>query len=141
MDSVIHAHTSVRQYYNKNINFSVGRMHPSGVALINFIYRTAFFRCLWISHALITLRYCNFLLRHISPTLFSKFNKFIQYKHNACIPRWNDVETTVSTSFQRGIHVACLYSASAWRTDSFTLETRWVVYAFIKIYLDISVAY
>ena len=30
------------------------------------------------------------------------------YKHNRCIPRWNDVETVVSTSFQRGIHVMYL---------------------------------
>ena len=30
------------------------------------------------------------------------------YKHNACIPRWNDVETLDLTSFQRGIHVVCL---------------------------------
>ena len=27
------------------------------------------------------------------------------YKHTTCIPRWNDIETTVSTSFQLGIHV------------------------------------
>ena len=30
------------------------------------------------------------------------------YKHTTSIPRWNEVETTVSTSFQRGIHVVCL---------------------------------
>ena len=30
------------------------------------------------------------------------------YKHTTCIPRWNDVETTVFTLFQRGIHVLCL---------------------------------
>ena len=30
------------------------------------------------------------------------------YKHSTSIPRWNDVETVVSTSFQRGIHVKCL---------------------------------
>ena len=30
------------------------------------------------------------------------------YKHSTCVPRWNNVETTVSTSFQRGIHVVCL---------------------------------
>ena len=30
------------------------------------------------------------------------------YKHTTCIPRWNDVETAASTSFQRGIHVVCL---------------------------------
>ena len=30
------------------------------------------------------------------------------HKHTTWIPHWNDVETTVSTSFQRGIHVVCL---------------------------------
>ena len=30
------------------------------------------------------------------------------YKHTTCIPRWNDVETTVPTSFQHGIHGVCL---------------------------------
>ena len=32
----------------------------------------------------------------------------LAYKHTTWIPRWNDVETTVSTSFQRRIHVVCL---------------------------------
>ena len=32
----------------------------------------------------------------------------LPYKHTTRIPRWNDVETAVSTSFQRGIHVVCL---------------------------------
>ena len=30
------------------------------------------------------------------------------YKHTTWIPRWKDVETAFSTSFQRGIHVVCL---------------------------------
>ena len=30
------------------------------------------------------------------------------YKHTKWIPRWNDMETTVSTLFQREIHVVCL---------------------------------
>ena len=30
------------------------------------------------------------------------------YKHTTWIPRSNDVETIVSTSFQRGVHVVCL---------------------------------
>ena len=29
------------------------------------------------------------------------------YKHTTCIPRWNDVETVVSKSFQRIMHVGC----------------------------------
>ena len=32
----------------------------------------------------------------------------VPYKHITYIPRWNNVETTVSASFQRGVHVACL---------------------------------
>ena len=32
----------------------------------------------------------------------------LPYKHTAWIPRWNDMEMVVSTSFQRGIHVMCL---------------------------------
>ena len=30
------------------------------------------------------------------------------YKHTMWFPCWNDIETAVSTSFQRGIHVVCL---------------------------------
>ena len=30
------------------------------------------------------------------------------FKHTTCIPRWNNAETTVSTSFQCEIHVVCL---------------------------------
>ena len=38
-----------------------------------------------------------------------KVNSYIvPYKHSTCIPRWNEVETNVSTSFQCGIHVECL---------------------------------
>ena len=33
---------------------------------------------------------------------------YLPYKHSMWIPRWNDVETSVSTSFQRGIHGECL---------------------------------
>ena len=33
----------------------------------------------------------------------------IPYIRTACIPRWNDVETTVSTSFQHVIHVVFLW--------------------------------
>ena len=32
----------------------------------------------------------------------------IPYKHTTWILRWNDVETVVSTSFQRGIQAVCL---------------------------------
>ena len=37
-----------------------------------------------------------------------KGKKKIPYKHTTCIPSWNDLETIVSTSLQRGIHVVCL---------------------------------
>ena len=33
---------------------------------------------------------------------------FDPYKHTTWIPRWNDVETVVSTSFQREVHVVSL---------------------------------
>ena len=38
----------------------------------------------------------------------SQLFALLPYKHSTCIPRWNGVETFVSTSFQRGIHVVCL---------------------------------
>ena len=53
---------------------------------------------------------------------FPKYNEFwdpchnsqiYPYKHTTCIPHWNDVETVVSASFQRGIHVVCL--KESWR--------------------------
>ena len=60
-------------------------------------------------------------MKNNSKQLHSKLNTFqkqtyVPYLANTsnptntptCIPRWNDVETTVSTSFQRGIHVECL---------------------------------
>ena len=37
-----------------------------------------------------------------------KDKKKIPYNHTTCIPSWNDLETTVSMSLQRGIHVVCL---------------------------------
>ena len=36
------------------------------------------------------------------------FPPIILYKHTMCILRRNDMETTVSTSFQRAIHVVRL---------------------------------
>ena len=36
------------------------------------------------------------------------FMNSLPYKHTTCIPHWNDVDTVVSTLFQRGIHVVCL---------------------------------
>ena len=40
-------------------------------------------------------------------TLISPYTLYKAYKHTTWIPRWNDVETAVSTSFQRGIHMVC----------------------------------
>ena len=34
--------------------------------------------------------------------------KELPYKHTTWIPRWNNEETVVYTSFQRGIHGVCL---------------------------------
>ena len=39
---------------------------------------------------------------------FFHLTQNVGYKHTTWIPRRNDVETTVSTWFQRGIHVVCL---------------------------------
>ena len=39
---------------------------------------------------------------------FSIFFEHLPRKHTTCILCWNDVETFLSTSFQRGIHVVCL---------------------------------
>ena len=36
----------------------------------------------------------------------------VPYKHTTCIPRWNDVKTVVSTSFQREILVVCLWGCT-----------------------------
>ena len=38
----------------------------------------------------------------------SQRRSFQTYKLTTWIPRWNHVETAVSTSFQRGIHMVCL---------------------------------
>lgn len=38
------------------------------------------------------------------------------YKRMACIPRWNDVEATVSTLFQFGIHAVRLQGCT-WFVD------------------------
>ena len=44
----------------------------------------------------------------ISCKIRERIPNFIPYKHTTCIPRLNDVETTVSMSFQCEIHVVCL---------------------------------
>ena len=50
------------------------------------------------------------LFDHLLDTKHERVNKeLIPYKQTKCIPRLNDVENTVSTSFQRGIHVVCLF--------------------------------
>ena len=45
---------------------------------------------------------------NIDVPIKDKFDAPVPYKHTPCIPRWNDVETVLFTSFQRGIHVVCL---------------------------------
>ena len=49
-----------------------------------------------------------YICKYLTWEVPSRF-KELPYKHSSCIPRWNDVKTNVSTSFQRGIHVECLY--------------------------------
>ena len=51
-------------------------------------------------------------------------------KHTTWILRWNDVETVVSTSFQRGIHVVCLlgyyyFSWKSWKMGLKHLSKKW----------------
>ena len=44
------------------------------------------------------------------PGHFSRSDCFFdEIKHITGIPRWNDVEMTVSMSFQRGVQVMCLH--------------------------------
>ena len=59
--------------------------------------------------------FANFIGKHMqgSPVLRKAAGMGLQlykkpYKNTTCILRWKDVEKTVSTSFQRGIHVECL---------------------------------
>ena len=40
--------------------------------------------------------------------LFRTISNILPYNHTTFTPRWKDLETTVSTSFQRGIQVVCL---------------------------------
>ena len=58
----------------------------------------------------------NFLLFFINVAFFwnhkHERSQRHAYKHTPWTPRLNDVETTVSTSFQRGINVVCLYFLS-----------------------------
>ena len=68
--------------------------------------------------------YGNRIIKRVNP-----------YKHTACIPRWNDVETIVSTSFQRGIHLVCLQGRMimwCFRTKLSPLFD----FIFIRIYKD-----
>ena len=51
----------------------------------------------------------HYALRNsVSKYLFANSQICLPYKHTTWILRWNDVETVVSTSFQRRIHVVCL---------------------------------
>ena len=50
----------------------------------------------------------TFLFSKIMVVLNIGILYMLPYKRTTWIPRWNDVEKVVSTSFQRGIHVVCL---------------------------------
>ena len=62
------------------------------------------------------------------------------HKHTTCIPRWNDVEKTVSTSLQLGIHVVCLLRYRVilrrfcmdFRWISKLIHPRWVIFNDMK---------
>ena len=66
-----------------------------------------------LAQQLMLLLYPNFLVndvlsiwRNIFQILTKKsytLPKQLSYKHSSCIPRWNDVETVVSTSLQGGM--------------------------------------
>ena len=43
---------------------------------------------------------------------FSMIPSSLQTHHAMCIPRRNDVKTVVSTSFQCGIHVVCMWDGN-----------------------------
>ena len=52
----------------------------------------------------------------------------MNHKHTTCIPRafhvWNDVETTVSTSFQRGKHMGRLGKMGCWKRMLFQMISK-----------------
>ena len=63
------------------------------------------------------------------PLILERFCSSFPCKHTTCIPRWNDSETVLSTSLQRGTHVVCLQGCShtypeyynPWCSDGFRL--------------------
>ena len=57
--------------------------------------------------SLITLNISKILA--VTQSVFFSVNgvRTVSYKHITCIPRWIEVETFVSSKFQRGIHVVC----------------------------------
>ena len=57
--------------------------------------------------------------------------RLFPYKHSTCIPRWNDAKTTISTSFQRGIHVVCLQG----RLEKYSKKPRYVSMAENSIFI------
>ena len=69
------------------------------------INEKVFFLCKTISNILF-----NFIPHHSHKKRKDSLETRVEllYKHTTCIPRWNDVETTASTSFQLGIHMVCL---------------------------------
>ena len=54
----------------------------------------------------------------ICDLIISAFVVNCDHKHITRIPRWNNVEATVSTSFQRGIHIVYLYIHNCFQTLS-----------------------
>ena len=80
------------------------------------------------------------------------FTQINPYKHTTCIPRWDDVETVVFTSFQHGIDVVCSIATScpnlviATETDMVYTKSRNItmiassVYIKLNIFLNIAAA-
>ena len=78
-------------------------------------------------------RYINYTLFYkqlvsgSSPQSCLHFQDFQGSKHTTCIARWNDVETTVFTSFQRGIHVVCFHNGCLvfWKNKQISSVFQW----------------
>ena len=85
-----------------NVTFKVNKQHHwrcTSIFIVRVEHISHFF--LVFSCRIWTGKAVNYFRKNLYP-----------YKYFTWIPRWNDVKTVVSTSFQRGIHVVCLLGSS-----------------------------
>ena len=68
------------------------------------------FRIRFVSLNITRLGWISFDIQRKSMQYLRNITRY-RNKHNTCIPSWSDVETVFSTSFQRGIHVVCLWGS------------------------------